>query len=203
MKNGKSTQKISKNVKENMGKFWGQVLAGLMPVAIAFSIMTAAMPSFSVVREGNRGNEVTQLQNKLKELGYFPENVRITGYFGTVTKEAVIKFQRDNNLKADGVVGDDTLSALEVAPGKNSGSQPPTNTSTLSLGNKEESVRLLQLQLAVFEYYQGTINGEFNQNTKAALREFEKENGLVPDGILDAETQRALKKREDEIFAKN
>lgn len=203
MKNGKSTQKTSKNVKENKGKFWGQVLAGLMPVAIAFSIMTAATPSFSVVREGNRGREVTQLQNKLKELGYFPENVNITGYFGRVTKEAVIKFQRDNNLKADGVVGDDTLSALEVTPNNNSGSKPPTNTSNLRLGSSGEAVRLLQLQLAVFEYYQGTINGEFNQSTKAALREFEKENGLVPDGILDAETQRALKEREDEIFAQN
>ncbi|MDY6805334.1 MAG: hypothetical protein SXA11_16205, partial [Cyanobacteriota bacterium] len=63
MKNQKSTQKTNK------GKFWGRVVPCLMPVAIALWVLAAAMPSLSVIREGNRGSEVTQLQNKLKELG--------------------------------------------------------------------------------------------------------------------------------------
>lgn len=197
MKNQKSTQKTNK------AKFWWRGVPCLMPVAIAFSIFTTAMPSFSVIRQGNRGSEVTELQNKLKELGYFPENLRVTGYFGRVTKEAVVRFQRDNNLKADGVAGNNTLAALGVSETEKSASPPQTNTSTLKVGSSGEAVRLLQLQLAVFEYYGGTINGEFNQSTRTALMEFQKENGLKPDGVLNAETRQALKAREDEIFARN
>ncbi len=197
MKNQKSTQKTKK------GKFWGRVVPRLMPVAIALWVLATAMPSLSVMRQGNQGSEVTQLQNKLKELGYFPDNLRVTGYFGRVTKQALVQFQRDNNLKADGVAGNNTLAALGVSETEKSASEPQTNTSTLRVGSSGEAVRLLQLQLAVFEYYNGTINAEFNESTRTALMEFQKENGLKPDGVLNAETRQALKEREDEIFARN
>lgn len=203
MEKKKSSYQQSKYLKGNKAKFWGRVVPCLMPVAIALCVLATAMPSLSAIREGNRGSEVTQLQNKLKELGYFPENLRITGYFGRVTKEAVVRFQRDNNLNADGVAGNNTLAALGVSETEKSASKPQTNTSTLRVGSSGEAVRLLQLQLAVFEYYEGTINGEFNQSTRTALMEFQKENGLPPDGVLNAETRQALKEREDEIFARN
>jgi len=46
---------------------------------------------------GSSGEEVRQLQLKLKSLGYYTYP-QITGYFGSITQEAVVKFQKANNL---------------------------------------------------------------------------------------------------------
>jgi peptidoglycan hydrolase-like protein with peptidoglycan-binding domain len=61
---------------------------------------------------GSNGNEVKCLQEKLKNLGYFTY-FNTTGYFGLLTKEAVINFQKDKNLKPfPGWVGPGTRSIL-------------------------------------------------------------------------------------------
>jgi len=52
---------------------------------------------------GSNGEEVRQLQILLKGLGYF-RNTLTTGYFGSITKTAVIAFQKANGLTATGVV---------------------------------------------------------------------------------------------------
>ncbi|HHY83687.1 MAG TPA: cell wall hydrolase [Clostridiales bacterium] len=64
-----------------------------------------------VLKLGSRGAEVTQLQQELMNRGYFT-HWRTTGYFGTITRSAVIRFQRDNGLLVDGIVGPQTRAAL-------------------------------------------------------------------------------------------
>ncbi|MGI6141158.1 MAG: cell wall hydrolase [Caldicoprobacterales bacterium] len=64
-----------------------------------------------LLRLGSRGPEVTQLQQELKNRGYFT-HWRTTAYFGTITQNAVIRFQRDHGLLVDGIVGPQTRSAL-------------------------------------------------------------------------------------------
>ncbi|MFA5211230.1 MAG: peptidoglycan-binding protein [Patescibacteria group bacterium] len=72
----------------------------------------------------DEGEEVTQLQTKLKELGYFDHE--ITGYFGEVTKQAVIAFQKDNKLAPyPGWIGEGTRALLN-----NSNLSSKTNTQT-------------------------------------------------------------------------
>lgn len=56
-----------------------------------------------------------QVQQKLKNLGYYKGS--IDGIFGSQTRQAVVKFQRDNGLVADGIVGPKTLSALGISSG--------------------------------------------------------------------------------------
>ncbi len=68
---------------------------------------------------GSRGNEVRQIQTKLKQLGYY--NGSIDGIFGNNTKKAVISFQKSCGLKADGIAGPKTLLYLGLDSGSQGG----------------------------------------------------------------------------------
>ena len=60
------------------------------------------------LKMGSKGDDVKELQ---KALG-IPVDKEKTGYFGKLTKEAVIKFQKENGLKQDGIVGEGTWGLL-------------------------------------------------------------------------------------------
>jgi len=64
------------------------------------------------MKQGDSNAEVKELQLYLKELGFYPKNSSATGYFGPVTKKAVVAFQLAHDLVGDGVVGPITLLAL-------------------------------------------------------------------------------------------
>ena len=59
---------------------------------------------------GDKGVYVLVLQDALNTLGYNAGN--IDGIFGQGTKNAVIRFQNDKNLTADGIVGCNTWRAI-------------------------------------------------------------------------------------------
>jgi putative peptidoglycan binding protein len=61
---------------------------------------------------GMNGASVTALQQKLQALGYFSASFTPTGYFGLITKQAVIKYQEDKGLPATGYVGSMTRATL-------------------------------------------------------------------------------------------
>ncbi|MEM9266656.1 MAG: peptidoglycan-binding domain-containing protein [Cyanobacteria bacterium P01_F01_bin.13] len=58
----------------------------------------------------------------------------------------------------------------------------------LQLGDSGPAVAQLQAKLTFFDYYQGEINGQFEQLTQAALRRFQQENELIEDGYFGPET---------------
>ncbi|MFZ5989683.1 MAG: NlpC/P60 family protein [Bacillota bacterium] len=62
--------------------------------------------------QGMRSNDVLDLQNDLKKLGYF--NYNPTGYFGSLTYQSVSNYQRDNYLTVDGIVGRNTAKEIKV-----------------------------------------------------------------------------------------
>jgi len=62
---------------------------------------------------GSSGTEVSSIQQALKDRGLFNSNV--TGYYGAITLASVKKFQKQQGLVVDGIVGDKTLRALGVA----------------------------------------------------------------------------------------
>ena len=59
---------------------------------------------------GSRGEEVTRVQQRLRQYGYL--DGAADGIFGQETYDAVVWFQRKNGLTADGVAGPATLAAL-------------------------------------------------------------------------------------------
>ncbi len=62
---------------------------------------------------GSRGEEVRQIQKKLKSLGYYQGSV--DGIYGTATKNAVTAFQRSCGITADGIAGPTTLLYLGLS----------------------------------------------------------------------------------------
>ena len=74
---------------------------------------------------GSRGEEVRQIQTKLKRWGYYNGNV--DGIYGSQTLEAVKYFQRKNGLKVDGIAGTQTLNAMGIT--SSSSNQSSTSNS--------------------------------------------------------------------------
>ncbi len=66
----------------------------------------------SIVQRGSTGTDVERLQGDLSQLGY---QVAVDGIFGEATENAVKKFQQDNNLTVDGIVGPQTGRQLGAA----------------------------------------------------------------------------------------
>lgn len=71
----------------------------------------AEAATISILSVGSTGNQVIELQQDLKTLGYFTYG-SITGYYGSITQDSVMKFQKANNLHADGIAGPQTLGKI-------------------------------------------------------------------------------------------
>lgn len=68
-----------------------------------------------ILKFGSKGNDVITVQQQLKKLGFKGvkgKDLSIDGDFGASTEHAVITFQKQKNLVADGKVGDKTRAAL-------------------------------------------------------------------------------------------
>jgi len=82
----------------------------LLVFLLVVTIFTSSAVFADVLKHGSEGEEVRKLQLELTNKGYF--TAEATGYFGSLTEAAVIKFQIENNLADDGIVGPGTGKAL-------------------------------------------------------------------------------------------
>jgi len=98
-------------------------------VFMVFFIFLGITKTYATSRYGSTGNEVKQIQTKLKQWGYY--NGAVDGIFGSKTLDAVKKFQSKNGLKVDGIVGNQTLSALGISSSSNKNTS--SNNSNLYL----------------------------------------------------------------------
>ena len=102
--------------------------------AIIVSIFNFCEESYvkkeTLSRFGSSGKEVTNIQTKLKNWGYYSGS--IDGIYGSKTVTAVKKFQSKNGLKADGIAGSETLSAMGISSSSNSTGSDATNLNLLA-----------------------------------------------------------------------
>lgn len=75
--------------------------------------LTVELPADGRLARGDRGQEVESLQTALAGLGLYEGEV--DGIYGEGTQAAVMQFQQANDLTADGIVGQDTVQALNAA----------------------------------------------------------------------------------------
>ena len=78
-----------------------------------------------ILSVGAKGEDVTRLQQRLKDLGYL--DGKVDGQYGGGTKRAVIAFQRMHGLTTDGVAGQETQEKLYAEDAKHAPDGSPVN----------------------------------------------------------------------------
>ena len=161
---------------------------------------TATNPN--TLQSGDSGSKVTQLQNALKLLGFYTGGV--DGKFGSGTRAAVIQFQRANGLTADGLAGTKTQQLLysqvnSGISGDNSSSSSSSSsnsasgfTRTLRKGYTGTDVISVQQKLKDLGFYTGSVDGVYGTGSMAAVKAFQRQNGLTADGLVGSRTHAVL-----------
>ncbi len=198
-------------------RFSDQARLGFLSLAIILTILSLAGDALaqSVLKRGARGSQVRRLQQELTQAGVYTGP--INGKFGPLTQSAVRRFQRENGLRVDGIVGSRTWGALNRANTQNiarsSSSQPVVITNPppvaasnpalatsnfnefnrfLQRGDVGSDVGALQQRLRSLRYYNFTIDRRYGAATEAAVRQFQRDFGLPPTGVADSRTLIAL-----------
>lgn len=144
-----------------------------------------------VLKEGSKGDAVKELQKLLLKWGafvslddegacVFPGEEVVDGVFGPKTKNAVILFQGKVFLVQDGIVADKTWRALFL--------NAPVDMPILKKGSKGDLVKKVQERLAIGDYYNGKIDGDFGNSTEKAVKALQKQAGLTVDGVIGDRT---------------
>lgn len=114
--------------------------------ACALFMTAAASDAAALSRPGSRGNEVIQIQKRLKSWDFYKGAV--DGIYGSATTAAVKAFQRKHGLTPDGIAGSVTLAKIGIPSG------------TSSSGSREQDVNLLARVIngeARGESYEGQV----------------------------------------------
>lgn len=110
--------------------------------------------------------QIKRMQQALIGLGYLSD--KADGVYGSKTREAVRQYQKAYGLTADGSAGSKTMTSLK------------------------NTVTALQSDLARKGYYSGKIDSSFGSGTQAAVKAYQKKNGLNQTGIAGASTMKKL-----------
>lgn len=85
------------------------------PINFIFADQTTQKPKYTftiTTKLGSTGPDVKAFQEVLRYEGLYPTNVEITGYFGSVTKNGALQWQKKYGLVADGIIGPNTRKKL-------------------------------------------------------------------------------------------
>lgn len=133
------------------------------------------------LKHADRGKEVLDVQSRLKRLGYDVGTDGVDGFFGKDTARAVKMFQQRNGLIADGVVGDNTWCELVEAQ-----YDPGERLLYLRIPPfRGADVLFLQRCLNRLGFNAGPEDGILGSATERAVLDFQKNAGLVVDGMVD------------------
>lgn len=75
------------------------------------TLTNAAVASVNLLKSGMEGQEVRKLQQELNRRGFLNKD-QVTGIFGSITRKAVVEFQKLAGVAADGIAGNDTLDKI-------------------------------------------------------------------------------------------
>jgi len=172
-----------------------------------------------IFRRGDRGPAVAEVKARLARLGllsgsshvrdsaslrslmyphggtdtsepsHWETTALVSADFDEELEQAVRQFQRERGITVDGIVGPETFRRLEEARWQLGDRVLSFQPGHLFVG---EDALQLQRQLSRMGFDCGKEDAYFGTLTDRALREFQRNTGLVVDGIAGPETLRAL-----------
>lgn len=138
---------------------------------------------YYAAQNGDVGDDIQRIQQRLYELGYLASANLVTGNFGDSTQEAVIKMQNVNDLEQDGRVGRKTMNLLY---------SDEVKANMLSYGEQSDVVLAAQQRLKLLGYMTSEPDGSYGNDTIIAVKQFQSRNDQVVDGYLGPSTRIAL-----------
>ena len=156
------------------------------------------------MKKGNKGDQVTALQQALIDLGYLKGTP--SGTYDSDTIGAVRSFQKKNGLTSNGTAdaamqkilySGSAVSANATATPKVTATPTPKPTvaipeTSLKSGDSGADVKTVQKRLKELGYYKGSIDGKMGKTTVKAVRDFQEANGLKADGVAGKATYAVL-----------
>ena len=146
---------------------------------------------YTTLWPGTESTAVRNMQYTLYELGYY--DGAIDGKYGNTTEDSVRSFQIENGIKpVDGVAGSKTLSKLYSSSAVPA-SAPSDLYDKVQYGDRGEMVLQVQDILRyTFGYTSVSLNSYYDTATVEAVRDFQANHGLTPDGICGSKTLSVL-----------
>jgi N-acetylmuramoyl-L-alanine amidase len=140
-----------------------------------------------VFRRGDSGPVVAEIRDKLTRLSLLEPAA--DDQFDDGVDRAVRAFQQRRGLRVDGVVGVETYRALDEAHWRLGDRLLSFTAGHPYVG---DDVALLQQRLLDMGFDPGRCDGIFGRQTDGAVREFQRNVGLLPDGTVGPKTLRSL-----------
>lgn len=155
----------------------------------------------ATIKENSTGEAVTTAQTRLKDLGYY--NGDLSGVCDDAMVLAIGDFEERNGLIRDCILtaadqnvlyGTGVINAYVVlTPAPTATPTPaPTPVGTVRPDAKGDDVKLVQQRLIELGYYTGAVTGTFDDASVAALKKFQRANGLSADGICGVQSRAVL-----------
>lgn len=134
---------------------------------------------------GCAGTEVQDLQNRMRDLGYYDGS--LDGLFGMDLTTAVKRIQKDMGRPQNGIATEDFLKAIYA-------DDAPVSEGEIALeeGRSGPVVKKLQQSLNRLNLYTGNIDGIYDRDVADAVRAFQGICGYGGDGAMSPEMQQAL-----------
>jgi peptidoglycan hydrolase-like protein with peptidoglycan-binding domain len=175
---------------KRLARIW--VIVFLFLVLFSSAAQAAALGS-RTLKTGMSGDDVRELQQLLKNIGYF--NTDVTGYYGNVTKASVMNFQSAYGLSRDGIAGGNTIYRLKYENGV--AAQSFVYTRLLKKGMRGADIQNLQEVLKRLGFLQASLTTTqyFGNQTYSGVTAFQKAAGLTADGIVGQATVAAINNR--------
>lgn len=147
------------------------------------AIILSEDAKYYAAKNGDVGDDIKRIQNRLYELGYLADASDVSGNFGDKTEEAVKKMQSMNALDQDGKVGIHTLHLIY---------SDEVKANMLAYGEKSDIVLGIQKRLFELGYMTSTPDGTYGEDTSIAVKAFQSKNDQVVDGYIGPSTRHAI-----------